>query len=75
MKNMQAKYASLAAAIRLHGFDKLAHEVMRQKGEYVPADGSLKEATLSITMKMARNKIAHTAIREGIESLRKVREL
>ncbi len=72
---MKEKYAQLAAAIRLHGFDKLAREVMRQRGEYVPADNSLKEAALSVTMKMARNREQHTAIREGLASLRKVREL
>jgi hypothetical protein len=60
--------------LREHGYAKLAYEVLRERGQYVPRDASVHEHVLSLTIKMAQDRIAQRKIRAGIEAYRKVVE-
>jgi hypothetical protein len=60
--------------LREHGYAKLAYEVLRQRGEYVPRDGSIQEHVLSVTTKMAQRQMTQRKIEAGIEAYRQVVE-
>ena len=60
----------IQAALRQHGFHKVASEVMRQRGEYVPEKWTdLEGAVHSVALKMANNREQHRAVKVGLLSL------
>ena len=68
------KISQLQLAIQTHGYAKIAYEVLRERGEYVPRDGSVQEHVMSLSLKIAQNQIAHRKIRRGLEAYARVME-
>jgi len=66
--------AVIEYALRKHGYAKLAYEVLRQRGEYIPRDGSVREHVLSLTTKMAQHHLIQQKIQKGLEAYRQVTE-
>lgn len=60
------------AVVALFGHAKVAYEVMRARGEYVPRDASAREHVLSLTLKVAQNRVAQAKIRRGLAAYRRV---
>lgn len=66
--------AVIEYVLRKHGYAKLAHEVLRQRGEYIPRDSSVREHVLSLTTKMAQHRLIQHKIQAGLEAYRQVME-
>lgn len=57
-------------ALRTHGFHKVAGEVLKARGEYVPEKWTnLEDTVQSVTFKMAANRVRQRAVTTGLLSL------
>lgn len=65
----------IRAAIRQHGFQKLAYAVACRDGTPLPKDNSLAAAMQSLSEKVARIRAEEQEMLEGIAAYRKVKEL
>ena len=64
---------NLRAALRTHGWAKLAHAVMHASGEFPPDDTSVQAGGRALCMKLAVDMYNQHTIREGVQALKELR--
>jgi hypothetical protein len=65
----------LRAALRTHGWAKLAFEVVYRRGGYPPAAPTLPEAVKALAMKIAVDHVNQSIIRDGITAYKELYNL
>jgi hypothetical protein len=64
---------NLRAALRDHGWAKLAHQVIYAKGGFPPEDTTVQSGAKALCMKLAVDMVNHRTIREGVVALKELR--
>lgn len=62
----------LRAALRQHGWAKLAHAVLYKQGGFPPGDTSLREGARALCMKLAVDRVNQSIVRDGIAAYKEL---
>ena len=63
---------TLRAALREHGWAKVAHQVVYAKGGFPPRDFTIGAAAEALCMKIAVDRVNQHVVREGVEALKEL---
>lgn len=64
---------NLRAALRDHGWAKLAHQVIYAKGGFPPGDTTIQAGAEALCMKLAVDMVNHQVIQDGVTALKELR--
>lgn len=62
----------LRAALRTHGWAKLAFDVVYEKGGYPPAEPTLPAVVKALSMKLAVDRLNQALIHDGIAAYKEL---
>lgn len=63
---------SLRAALRTHGWSKLAFEVIHQNGGYPPSSATLPDVVKALSVKLAVDQVNQAIIRDGLAAYKEL---
>jgi hypothetical protein len=63
----------LRAALREHGWAKLAHQVIYAKGGFPPEDTTIQAGAKALCMKLAVDMVNKKTVDDGVRALKELR--